>query len=110
MPDPKKKQTKGRAAKKKLIKTGYGPQNRPGTFAKKKKLTLAEAKKKAKKKGIKKKAGARPSVGERERLRMIAREKARKARMQKARMQKMKRPIVKPKVGTRKTNRTTNRY
>tara|TARA_R110001599_G_C11963302_1_gene633056 strand:- start:174 stop:503 length:330 start_codon:yes stop_codon:yes gene_type:complete len=109
MPDPKKKQTKATAARKKPTQTGYGPQNRPGTFAKKKKLTLAEAKKKAKKKGIKKKT-VRPPVGERERLRMIAREKARKALLKKARMQKMKRPIVKPKKVTRKTNRTYNRY
>jgi len=45
MPDPKKKQTKGTPAKKKAGQTGYGPQNRPGTFAKKKK-GIKKAKKK----------------------------------------------------------------
>ena len=101
MPDPKKKQTKATPAKKKAGQTGYGSQNRPGTFAKKKKVV--------KKKGPKKKV-TKPPVGEGARLRMIEREKARMLKIKKSRMQKAKRKIVKPKRGSSSTKRKSLRY
>tara|TARA_R110000772_G_scaffold92425_2_gene189263 strand:- start:52 stop:357 length:306 start_codon:yes stop_codon:yes gene_type:complete len=101
MPDPKKKQTKGTAARKKPTQTGYGPQNRPGTFAKKKKV---------KKKGPNKKV-AKPAAGEGARLRMIEREKAKKLAIKKSRLRKMTPPKPKPKkIMPRKTNKTMNKY
>ena len=102
MPDPKKKQTKATPAKKKAGQTGYGSQNRPGTFPKKKTGKRTN-------KGPKKKV-AKPPVGEGARLRMIEREKARKLKIKKSRMQKAKRKIVKPKRGSSSTKRKSLRY
>ncbi len=100
MPDPKKKQTKGTPAKKKAGQTGYGPQNRPGTFAKKKKVK----KKGPKLKGVGKivRSGSAKSVAA---LRKAALLKAKKKGVKKP----MK-PVVKAKRGSSRTKRKSLRY
>tara|TARA_R110000737_G_scaffold230241_1_gene243755 strand:+ start:22 stop:477 length:456 start_codon:yes stop_codon:yes gene_type:complete len=81
---------KGKLAKKKPEQTGYGPQNRTGIAPKKRKIVRRGPQKQPKEK--------RPGDGAR--LRMISREKARKAAMKKARLAKLKAPKKKKRVMT----------
>jgi len=82
--------TQKAAKKTKKEQEGYGPQNRTGIAPKKRKIVRRGPQKQPKEK--------RPGDGAR--LRMISREKARKAAMKKARLAKLKAPKKKKRVMT----------
>jgi len=131
MPDPvKKKKTKkqikpgggggvtkpkGRLSKKKPSQTGYGPQNRPGTFPKKKKVKTTNKTKKPKGymkdvaaivKGDKKKGPKLKGGGK-----VLTSGSAKSvAALKKAALLKAKKPVVKAKRGSSSTKRKSLRY